>query len=89
MCPTMLSERTIRAKSPKWKQELNQKNKIDKIKGNLKQKGLIDKGLIEEREMEIKFLENEMLDFSTRQVWTKWGFDDTKQIGKSNTRSSI
>jgi Skp family chaperone for outer membrane proteins len=55
----------LEQKAQKWKQEIeSKKNEIDKIKEALKaEKVLLTKGLIEEREMEIKFLENEMLDF--------------------------
>jgi Skp family chaperone for outer membrane proteins len=55
----------LEQKAQKWKQEIESKKiEIDKIKEALKaEKVLLTKGLIEEREMEIKFLENEMLDF--------------------------
>jgi hypothetical protein len=72
----------LEQKSPKWKQNWIKKTEIDKIKRLLKQKGLIDKGLIEERDgNQVSWKRN--VRFSTRQVWTKWGFDDTNQIGKS------
>ena len=55
----------LEQKAQKWKQEIESKKiEINKIKEALKaEKVLLTKGLIEEREMEIKFLENEMLDF--------------------------
>jgi Skp family chaperone for outer membrane proteins len=55
----------LEQKAQKWKQEIESKKvEIDKIKEALKaEKVLLTKGLIEEREMEIKYLENEMLDF--------------------------
>ncbi|MFQ3173837.1 MAG: Skp family chaperone for outer membrane protein [Flavobacterium sp.] len=58
----------LEQKAQKWKQEIESKKiEIDKIKEALKaEKVLLTKGLIEEREMEIKFLENEMLDFQQK-----------------------
>jgi Skp family chaperone for outer membrane proteins len=58
----------LEQKAQKWKQEIEAKKiEIDKIKEALKaEKALLTKGLIEEREMEIKFLENEMLDFQQK-----------------------
>lgn len=58
----------LEQKAQKWKQEIESKKiEIDKIKEALKaEKALLTKGLIEEREMEIKFLENEMLDFQQK-----------------------
>jgi hypothetical protein len=45
--------------------------------------------LIEERETEIKFLENEML-ISNKKIWSKWRFNKSKVIiSKTNTRSSF
>jgi Skp family chaperone for outer membrane proteins len=58
----------LEQKAQKWKQEIESKKiEIDKIKEALKaEKALLTKGLIEEREMEITFLENEMLDFQQK-----------------------
>jgi Skp family chaperone for outer membrane proteins len=58
----------LEQKAQKWKQEIESKKiDLDKIKDALKaEKALLTKGLIEEREMEIKFLENEMLDFQQK-----------------------
>ncbi|MGO4817502.1 OmpH family outer membrane protein [Flavobacterium sp. W22_SRS_FP1] len=58
----------LEQKAQKWKQEIESKKiEIDKIKEALKaEKALLTKGLIEEREIEIKFLENEMLDFQQK-----------------------
>ncbi len=52
----------LEQKSQKWKQEIeSKKNEIDKIKEALKaEKTLLTKSLIEEREMEIKLLEDEL-----------------------------
>lgn len=54
----------LEQKAQKWKQEIElKKNAVDKIKGELKtEKALLTKSLIEERESEIKFLENETLE---------------------------
>jgi hypothetical protein len=49
----------------------------------------LTKGLIEEREMEIKFLENEMLDFQQDRFGPNGDLMIQNQIGKANTRSSI
>lgn len=58
----------LEQKAQKWKQEIESKKiEIDKIKEALKsEKALLTKGLIEERELEIDFLENEMLDFQQK-----------------------
>jgi Skp family chaperone for outer membrane proteins len=58
----------LEQKAQKWKQEIESKKiEIDKIKEALKaEKALLTKGLIEERELEIEFLENEMLDFQQK-----------------------
>ncbi|MDG2432247.1 OmpH family outer membrane protein [Flavobacterium sp.] len=55
----------LEQKAQKWKQDIEAKKvEINKIKDALKaEKALLTKGLIEEREAEIKFLEDEMLDF--------------------------
>lgn len=58
----------LEQKAQKWKQEIEAKKiEINKIKEALSaEKPLLTKGLIEERELEIKFLENEMLDFQQK-----------------------
>lgn len=58
----------LEQKAQKWKQEIETKKiEINKIKDALTaEKPLLTKGLIEERELEIKFLENEMLDFQQK-----------------------
>lgn len=71
----------LEQKAQKWKQEIESKKiEIDKIKEALKaEKALLTKGLIEEREMEIKFLENEMLDFQQK----RFGANGDLMIQKS------
>jgi Skp family chaperone for outer membrane proteins len=58
----------LEQKAQKWKQEIETKKiAITKIKEALTaEKPLLTKGLIEERELEIKFLENELLDFQQK-----------------------
>ena len=58
----------LESKAQKWKQDIEAKKiEINKIKDDLKaEKALLTKGLIEERETEIKFLENELLDFQQK-----------------------
>jgi Skp family chaperone for outer membrane proteins len=58
----------LEQKAQKWKQDIEAKKiEINKIKEALKaEKALLTKGLIEERESEIKFLEDEMLDFQQK-----------------------
>ncbi|MEZ7505224.1 OmpH family outer membrane protein [Flavobacterium sp. Arc2] len=58
----------LEQKAQKWKQEIEAKKiEINKIKEALTaEKPLLTKGLIEEREIEIKFLENELLDFQQK-----------------------
>lgn len=58
----------LEEKAQKWKEEIEKKKlEITKIKEELNaEKALLTKGLIEERETEIKFLENEMLDYQQR-----------------------
>jgi Skp family chaperone for outer membrane proteins len=58
----------LEQKAQKWKQEIETKKiEINKIKEALTaEKPLLTKGLIEERELEIRFLENEMLDFQQK-----------------------
>jgi Skp family chaperone for outer membrane proteins len=65
----------LEKKAQKWKQEIESKKiEIDKIKEVLKaEKSLLTKGLIEEREMEIKFLEDEMLDFQQK-IFGPYGY---------------
>lgn len=55
----------LELKAQKWKQEIEAKKlDINKLKESLKaEKALLTKELIDERETEIKFLENEMLDY--------------------------
>lgn len=55
-------------KAQKWKEEIEKKKiEINKIKEELNaEKALLTKSLIEERETEIKFLENEMLDYQQK-----------------------
>ena len=58
----------LESKAQKWKQDIESKKvEINKIKDALKaEKALLTKGLIEERETEIKYLEDEMLDFQQK-----------------------
>jgi len=58
----------LEQKAQKWKQEIETKKiEINKIKEALSaEKPLLTKALIEGRELEIKFLENEMLDFQQK-----------------------
>jgi Skp family chaperone for outer membrane proteins len=58
----------LESKAQKWKQDIEGKKiEINKIKDDLKaEKALLTKGLIEKRETEIKFLENELLDFQQK-----------------------
>ncbi|WP_366186602.1 OmpH family outer membrane protein [Flavobacterium ovatum] len=53
----------LEQKAQKWKQEIEiKKNEVNKLKEALKaEKALLTKGLIDERETEIKFLETEVL----------------------------
>ncbi|OCB74386.1 OmpH family outer membrane protein [Flavobacterium crassostreae] len=64
------SEATVQLeqKVQKWKQDIESKKiEINKIKDALKaEKALLTKNLIEEREAEIKFLEQEMLDYQQK-----------------------
>ncbi|SHF82140.1 OmpH family outer membrane protein [Flavobacterium defluvii] len=59
----------LEIKAQKWKQEIEAKKlNINTLKENLKaEKALLTKELIDERETEIKFLENEMLDYQQKQ----------------------
>ncbi|MBP6181479.1 OmpH family outer membrane protein [Flavobacterium sp.] len=58
----------LEQKAQKWKQEVEvKKNEIDKLKNALKaEQALLTKELISEREAEIKFLENENLDYQQK-----------------------
>ena len=59
----------LELKAQKWKQEIEAKKlDINTLKEGLKaEKALLTKELIEERETEIKFLEDEMLDYQQKQ----------------------
>ncbi|MFV5688680.1 OmpH family outer membrane protein [Flavobacterium sp. ZT3R25] len=58
----------LEQKAQKWKQEIEvKKNEIDKLKNALRaEQALLTKELINERETEIKFLENENLDYQQK-----------------------
>jgi Skp family chaperone for outer membrane proteins len=58
----------LEQKVQKWKQEIEtKKNEVNKLKDALKaEKALLTKELIEERETEIKFIENETLDYQQK-----------------------
>lgn len=60
-------------KAVKWKQEIEvKKNEITKLKDLLKtERALLTKELIEERETEIKFLENDLLDYQQKRFGPK------------------
>ncbi len=62
------AQNQLEQKAQKWKQEVEtKKTEINKLKETLKaEKALLTKGLIEERETEIKYLEGEMLDFQQK-----------------------
>ena len=62
------AQNQLEQKAQKWKQEVESKKiEINKLKEALKaEKALLTKGLIEERETEIKFLENEMLEYQQK-----------------------
>ena len=59
----------LELKAQKWKQEIETKKlEINKLKENLKaEKALLTKELIDERESEIKFQEDEMMDYQQKQ----------------------
>ena len=63
----------LEAKAQKWKQEIEvKKNDINKLKESLKaEKALLTKELIEEREEEITFLENELLEYQEKRFGPK------------------
>lgn len=62
------AQNQLEQKAQKWKQEIETKKiEINKLKDALKaEKALLTKSLIEEREAEIKFLEDEMLDYQQK-----------------------
>ncbi len=62
------AQNQLEQKAQKWKQEIEtKKTEINKLKEALKsEKALLTKGLIEERETEIKYLEAEMLDYQQK-----------------------
>ena len=62
------AQNQLEQKAQKWKQEIETKKiEINKLKDALKaEKALLTKGLIEERETEIKFLEDEMLEYQQK-----------------------
>jgi len=62
------AQNQLEEKAQKWKQEVETKKiEINKLKEALKtEKALLTKGLIEERETEIKYLESEMLDYQQK-----------------------
>jgi len=62
------SQNQLEQKTQKWKQEIEVKKlEINKLKEALKsEKALLTKSLIEERESEIKFLEEEALDYQQK-----------------------
>lgn len=62
------AQNQLELKAEKWKQEIeSKKNEINKLKEALKaEKALLTKALIEERETEITFLENESLDYQQK-----------------------
>ena len=64
----MEAKSQLEAKAQKWKQEIEaKKNEISKLKESLKtEKILLTKALIEEREEEITFQENELLDYQQK-----------------------
>jgi Skp family chaperone for outer membrane proteins len=59
------AQNQLEQKAQKWQQEIEEKKKeINKLSESLKtEKPLLTKELIEERETEIKFLENELIEF--------------------------
>lgn len=58
----------LELKAQKWKQEMEvKKNEINKLKESLEtEKALLTKELIEEREEEIKFLENDLIEYQQK-----------------------
>lgn len=70
----------LEQKSQKWKQEIEvKKNEINTVKEALKtEKTLLTKSLIEEREMEIKLLEDELFDIQQRHFGPKGNLTNQK-----------
>ena len=62
------AQNQLEQKAQKWKQEIEaKKNEINKLKDALKaEKSLLTKGLVEERNNEIVFLENENLEYQQK-----------------------
>ncbi|HAT80020.1 MAG TPA: hypothetical protein DCS17_00970, partial [Flavobacterium sp.] len=62
------AQNQLEQKAQKWKQEIEaKKNEINKLKEALKaEKALLTKGLIEERNSEIDFLEKENLEYQQK-----------------------
>ncbi len=63
----------LEQKAEKWKQDIEvKKNEITKLKDNLQtERALLTKELIEEREQEIKFIENDLLDYQQKRFGPK------------------
>jgi len=72
----------LEIKATKWKQEIEvKKSDITKLKDGLKaEKALLTKELIEEREEEIRFLENELLDFQEKRFGPKGDLVSQKSV---------
>ena len=72
----------LEQKAQKWKQEIESKKvEIIKIKDALKaEKALLTKELIDERETEIKFLENEVLEYQQKRFGAKGDLIQQKSI---------
>ena len=72
----------LEQKAQKWKQEIESKKvEINKIKDVLKaEKALLTKELIDERETEIKFLENEVLEYQQKRFGAKGDLIQQKSI---------
>ncbi len=66
----------LEQKAQKWKQDIEvKKNEINKLKDILKsERALLTKELIDEREEEIKFLENELIDYQQKRFGTNGDF---------------
>ena len=63
----------LEQKAQKWKQDIEgKKNEVTKLKDALKnERALLTKELIDEREQEIKFLENDLLDYQQKRFGPK------------------
>jgi Skp family chaperone for outer membrane proteins len=63
----------LEQKAEKWKQDIEvKKNDITKLKENLQtERALLTKELIEEKEQEIKFIENDLLDYQQKRFGPK------------------